>query len=119
MMYRPRPPVRRQTYVFVYILLALFLALAHGPLLDVPFYWDETGQFVPAALDLYRTGAVIPHSTTPNVHPPGVMAYLAGFWHVFGFSIPGTRVAMLLLASLAALFTFLLAIELARGAPGT
>jgi 4-amino-4-deoxy-L-arabinose transferase-like glycosyltransferase len=117
-MFRPRPPVRRQTYVLVYALIALFLILAHGPVLDAPFYWDETGQFIPASLDLYRTGAVIPHSTLPNVHPPAVMVYLAAFWHVFGFSIPGTRVAMLLLASLGALFTFLLAIELARDAPG-
>jgi 4-amino-4-deoxy-L-arabinose transferase-like glycosyltransferase len=118
-MFRPRPPVRRQTYVLVYALISIFMVLAHGPILDAPFYWDETGQFIPASLDLYRTGAVIPHSTTPNVHPPGVMAYLAGFWHVFGFSIAGTRVAMLLLASLGVLFTFLLAIELGREAPGT
>jgi 4-amino-4-deoxy-L-arabinose transferase-like glycosyltransferase len=117
-MFRPRPPVRRQTYVLVYALIAIFMVLAHGPILDAPFYWDETGQFIPASLDLYRTGTVIPHSTLPNVHPPGVMAYLAAFWHVFGFSIPGTRVAMLLLASLGALFTFLLAIELSRDAPG-
>jgi hypothetical protein len=117
-MYRPRPPVRRQTYVLVYVLIALFMVLAHGPILNTSFYWDETGQFIPASLDLYHTGAIIPHSTLPNVHPPGVMAYLAGFWRVFGFSIVATRVAMLLLASFGALFTFLLAIELAREAPG-
>jgi 4-amino-4-deoxy-L-arabinose transferase-like glycosyltransferase len=118
-MYRPRPPVRRQTYVFVYALIALFMVLAHGPILGVPFYWDETGQFIPAALDLFRSGALIPHTTTPNVHPPGMMAYLAVFWHVFGFSIAGTRIAMLLFASFGVLFTFLLAIELSRDAPGT
>src|SRR4030081_760204 len=117
-MFRPRPPVRRQTYALVYALIALFMVLAHGPILNTPFYWDETGKFIPASLDLFRTGALIPHSTTPNVHPPGVMAYLAAFWHVFGFSIQGTRIAMLLLASFGALFTFLLAIELARDAPG-
>ena len=117
-MYRQRPPVRRQTYVVVYTLIALFMVLAHGPILETPFYWDEVGQFIPAALDLFHTGAAIPHSTLPNVHPPGVMAYLAAFWHVFGYSIVGTRVAMLLIASLGALFTFLLAIELGREAPG-
>ena len=117
-MYRPRPPVRRQTYVVAYGLIALFMVLAHGPILDTPFYWDETGQFIPASLDLFHTGAFIAHSTLPNVHPPGVMAWLAVFWRIFGFSIAGTRVAMLLLASLGALFTFLLAIELAREAPG-
>ncbi|MES1260572.1 MAG: hypothetical protein ABUS49_02465, partial [Acidobacteriota bacterium] len=118
-MLRPRPPVRWQTYILVYALIAVFMVLAHGPLLEVPFYWDETGQFIPAALDLYHSGAWIPHTTMPNVHPPGVMAWLAVFWHLFGYSIEGTRVAMLLLASLGALFTFLLAIELAREAPGT
>ncbi len=114
-----RPPIRRQTYIFVYALIAFFLVLAHGPILDTPFYWDETGQFIPAALDLYHSGTLIPHSTLPNVHPPGVMAYLAGFWHVFGFSISGTRVAMLLLAAIGVLCSFLLAIELGREAPGT
>lgn len=118
MKYRVRPPVRWQTYVLVYVAIALFMLLAHGPILDVPFYWDETGQFIPAALDLYQTGAAVPHSTLPNVHPPGLMAYLAVFWHVFGYSVTGTRAAMLLMASFAVLFTFLLAIELGRDAPG-
>jgi hypothetical protein len=117
-MFRPRPPVRRQTYAIVYAVLALFMVLAHGPILDVPYYWDEVGQFIPASLDLYHRGAAIPHSTTPNVHPPAVMAYLAVFWHVFGFSTEATRVAMLLLGALGVLFTLLLAIELAREAPG-
>ena len=49
----------------------------HLPLLTLPFHWDELGQFVPAALDLYRDGAWVPHSTLPNVHPPGVMLITA------------------------------------------
>ncbi|HVW84370.1 MAG TPA: hypothetical protein VHB50_06800, partial [Bryobacteraceae bacterium] len=113
-----RRSVRLQSYLLVYAAIAAFLLLAHGPILHVPYYWDEIGQFIPASLDLYQTGAVIPHSTVPNVHPPAVMAYLAGFWRIFGYSIAGTRVAMLLLAALGGIFTFLLAIELARGAPG-
>jgi 4-amino-4-deoxy-L-arabinose transferase-like glycosyltransferase len=113
-----RRPVRRRLYVSVYISVLVVLLLAHLPLLELPYYWDEVGQFVPAALDLYRTGTWIPHSTLPNVHPPGVMLWLAAFWHVFGYSITGTRVAMLLIASLGALFTFLLAIELGRESPG-
>ncbi len=117
-MIRVRRPVRLQSYVLVYILAAFVLPLVHQPLLRIPYYWDELGQFIPAALDLYRTGAWIPHSTLPNVHPPGVMAWLAMFWHVFGYSIGATRVAMLLIASLGVLFTFLLAIELGQGSPG-
>jgi hypothetical protein len=99
-------------------LIAAFLILLHGPLLDLPFYWDETGQFVPASLDIFRAGAWIPVSTVPNVHPPGVMAYLALIWRIFGYSIPATRIAMLLLAAGGALVTFLLAIELGRGSTG-
>ena len=100
-------------------LIALFLILGHGPLLSLPFYWDEVGQFIPASLDLYRTGAWIPVSTLPNVHPPGVMAYLAACWSIFGYSIPATRVAMLVIAALGALTTFLLGIEMSRGSIGT
>jgi hypothetical protein len=72
------------------------------------------GQFVPAALDIERNGAWIPHSAVPNVHPPAVMAYLALVWRVAGCSILATRVAMLLIATLGLLFVFLLGIELCR-----
>ena len=37
------------------------------------FFWDEVGQFVPASLDLFHKGALVPRSVTPNAHPPGVM----------------------------------------------
>jgi 4-amino-4-deoxy-L-arabinose transferase-like glycosyltransferase len=114
----PRPPVRLQSYVLTFGLIAAFLILLHGALLDLPFYWDETGQFVPASLDIFRSGAWIPISTVPNVHPPGVMAYLALIWSIFGYSIPATRIAMLLVAATGALVTFLLAIELGRGSTG-
>ncbi len=114
-----RPPVRFRSYALAFVLIALFLILAHGPLLDLPFYWDELGQFIPASLDLFRAGAWIPFSTLPNVHPPGVMAYLAGWWSIFGYSIGITRVAMLLIAAIGALASFLLGIELSRGSTGT
>ena len=115
-------PARRHThlntYLFFLVLFALIAFLTHVSLLRLPYYWDELGQFVPAALDLFHDGAWIPHSTLPNVHPPGVMAYLAAFWSVAGCSPLTTRVAMLLIASLAMLSAFLLAIELCRNAPG-
>lgn len=114
-----RPPVRLRSYTLAFGLIAAFLILAHGPLLELPFYWDEIGQYIPASLDIFRMGAWIPVSTIPNVHPPGVMAYLAAFWSLFGYSILATRIAMLLVAACGALVTFLLAIELARGATGT
>src|ERR1700689_319082 len=96
------------------VAFALIVFLAHLPYLSLPYFWDELGQFVPAALDILRDGAWIPHSAVPNAHPPAVMAYLALVWRTFGYSIAATRSAMLALASLAVLFTFLLGWELGR-----
>jgi hypothetical protein len=115
------PPPRTARAYHLVIFFAGFAALAigmHLPLLRLPFFWDELGQFIPTALDLLRTGAWIAHSTIPNVHPPGVEAYLVLWYKLFGFSIPLTRIAMLLLASLGLLLSFLLAIELSRGTEG-
>ncbi len=94
---------------------ALLIFLAHSTFFGLHYFWDELGQFVPAALDFYNDGSLVPHSATPNAHPPGVMAYLALVWRIFGYSIPATRSAMLLLASLAVFVTYLLAIELCGG----
>lgn len=97
---------------------AAILVVLHTPFLRLPYFWDELGQFVPAALDIFQHGDWIPKTTLPNVHPPGVMAYLALTWKIFGYSIPATRVAMLLMASAGVLFSFLLAIRLARNTSG-
>src|SRR6266581_9493554 len=89
-----------------FLFFAIFTAvvfISHAPFFDLPFFWDEVGQFVPAALDLFHSGALVPRSVTPNAHPPGVMAYLAAVWSVAGFSIVSTRAAMLLLAALCVL----------------
>ncbi len=86
--------------------LVPLVILIHLPFLALPYFWDELGQFVPAALDILHDGALVPHSAVPNVHPPGVMAYLAAVWRIFGYSIPATRLAMLALGGLTALFTF-------------
>lgn len=113
----PRRQIRAGACVLLLVLFAAVLFAIHSPLLTLPYFWDEHGQFVPAALDILRDGAWVPHSTVPNVHPPGVMAYLAVVWRLFGYSIVATRAAMLALASLGMLFTFLLALELCGGAP--
>ena len=73
--------------------------LAHAPYFGLPYFWDELGQFVPSALDILHDGAWVPHSAVPNAHPPGVMAYLALVWKIFGYSIAATRAAMLALAA--------------------
>lgn len=98
---------------------SLVLVQAHAPFWKLPYYWDELGQFVPQALDLLDEGRLIPVHTTPNVHPPGVMAILALVWKIAGgHSIPLTRITMLLLASLGGVGAFVLSIRLSRGAPG-
>lgn len=114
-------PARRipiDTYAFFLVVFALILLLTHLPYLDLPYYWDELGQFIPAALDLFRRGLWVPRSTIPNVHPPGLMVYLAAVWHLAGCSIVVTRVAMLAAASVSVLLSFLLAIRLSRNAGG-
>lgn len=115
-----RRPIRARSYAILYALFAGVLIVTHLAMVSLPYFWDEAGQFVPAALDLLHDGAWIPHSTTPNIHPPAVPAYLAGVWRIAGFHPESTRIAMLALSAFGMLAAFLLAIELtreARGAP--
>jgi 4-amino-4-deoxy-L-arabinose transferase-like glycosyltransferase len=107
-------PSSKSTGLLLAAAFALIVFLAHLPYLTLPYFWDELGQFVPAALDIDRDGAWIPHSTVPNAHPPAVMAYLALIWRTFGYSIAATRSAMLALASLAVFLTFLLGWDINR-----
>src|SRR5690242_19769622 len=103
------------------LFLTLFTAavfVSHAPFFDLPFFWDEAGQFIPAALDIYHSGALVPQSATPNAHPPGVMLYLATAWALAGFSVEATRAAMLAVAAVGLLIVFLLAIKLCEGASG-
>ncbi len=105
--------VRTRAHALVGAGFALFVLLSHLALLKLPFFWDELGQFVPAALDIFRTGAWIPYSTVPNVHPPGVMAYLAAVWTVAGgYSIAATRLAMLALGATGVVITLRLGVRL-------
>jgi hypothetical protein len=115
-----RPPRKaRPQYLIVFLLVfAVPLFVIHLPLLSLPYFWDELGQFVPTALDILRSGSLVAHSAVPNVHPVGVEAYLALCYKVFGFSIEVTRVAMLAIGACGLLLTFLLAIELSHGTKG-
>ncbi len=108
-----------RNHLLVFGIAFAALLASHVPYLSLPYFWDELGQFVPAALDILRDNAWVPHSTVPNVHPPGVMAYLALVWRLAGYSIPATRIAMLAVAAVGVYATFLLAIRLCRNAPGT
>jgi len=104
--------------ILLLVAFAAILVALHAPFVRMPFHWDELGQFVPAALDLYREGAWVTHSTDPNIHPPGLMAILAVVWHFLGFSIAASRLTMLFIAALGVYLAFLLAIRLGRGTAG-
>jgi 4-amino-4-deoxy-L-arabinose transferase-like glycosyltransferase len=86
----------------VIVTLGVFLALCllHAPLLSLPYFWDEAGYYIPAALDLSRQGLLVPHSTVPTGHPPLLSVYLAVVWRLFGFSPFASRAALILVAAL-------------------
>jgi len=93
--------------VFAVIFVVIFLL--HAPLLQLPYFWDEAGYYVPAARDLLLTGSLIPHTTISNAHPPLVMAWLALWWKLAGYAPLVTRSAMLLVAAFSLLGVFRLA----------
>jgi 4-amino-4-deoxy-L-arabinose transferase-like glycosyltransferase len=108
------PARKPHYYLLIFFFLLEALLVIHLRVLTLPFFWDEHGQFIPTALDLLRSGTWVAHSTTPNVHPPAVEAYLVVWYKLLGFSIPVTRVAMLVLAGWGLLVTFLLTLELSQ-----
>jgi 4-amino-4-deoxy-L-arabinose transferase-like glycosyltransferase len=73
----------------LYLLLFAMVALSHLTLLHLPYFWDEGGYYIPAALDFYHTGQLVPHYT--NAHPPLPNIVLGTLWHIVGFHIVATR----------------------------
>ena len=110
--------VRAGTYGFFFLAFVALVFVSHAAFFDFPYYWDEAGFYIPAAWDLHEHGSLIPTSTTPNAHPPGLRLWLAGVWKLTGSSIMATRAAMLLWASAGLLLTFMLAIRVCAGLPG-
>jgi Dolichyl-phosphate-mannose-protein mannosyltransferase len=104
---RPHPAL-----VFAGIFVEIFLL--HLPLLQLPYFWDEAGYYVPAARDLLLTGSLIPHTTVSNAHPPLVMAWIALWWKCVGFAPLVTRSAMLVAAAFSLLGVFRLAQRVAN-----
>jgi hypothetical protein len=68
-------------------------------LLQLPYFWDEAGYYIPAARDILLNGSLIPRSTVSNAHPPLVMVWLAVWWRVVGYAPLVTRTAMLALTA--------------------
>jgi hypothetical protein len=83
----------------VFAVTFVFIFLLHAPVLQLPYFWDEAGYYIPAARDLLLTGSLIPHTTVSNAHPPLVMAWLALWWKLVGYAPLVTRTAMLVLAA--------------------
>src|SRR5579864_2979793 len=93
--------------VFAIVFVGIFLL--HAPLLQLPYFWDEAGYYVPAARDILLSGSLIPHTTVSNAHPPLVMAWVALWWKLFGYAPLVTRSAMLMVAAFSLLGLFRLA----------
>jgi hypothetical protein len=93
----------------VFAALCVGIFLLHVPLLQLPYFWDESGYYVPAARDLLLSGTLIPHTTLSNAHPPLVMAWIALWWKCVGYAPLVTRSAMLVVAAFSVLGIYRLA----------
>ena len=102
-----RPPNPQPALVFAVIFVVIFLL--HVPLLQLPYFWDEAGYYIPAARDLLLSGSLIPHTTMSNAHPPLVLAWIALWWKCVGYAPLVTRSAMLVVAAFSLLGVFRLA----------
>ena len=98
--------------VFAVIFVVIFLL--HAPLLQLPYFWDEAGYYVPAARDILLTGSLIPHTTVSNAHPPLVLAWVALWWKCAGYAPLVARSAMLLVAAFSLLGIYRLAERVAN-----
>jgi len=96
--------------------LATFVALIllHLPLLRLPYFWDEAGYYIPAAMDFYRSWLLIPQTTLPEGHSPLVMIYLGLAWRLFGYSAWTARIAMTLIATATVASVYVLARRIAN-----
>ena len=105
----------------LWILYPLFFTLiyvSHWSLLRLPYFWDEAGYYIPAALDFFRTGSLIPHSTLTNAHPPLPSIFLAEWWRLSGFVPIATRTLLCMVSAAALLAVFRLAQALAGSLAG-
>jgi len=103
----------RFSALYLFAIFSILVIAAHAPLLHLPYFWDEAGYYVPAALDL-SAGSLVPHSTPSNAHPPLVLAWLALCWKLVGFHPAVTRCAMLLLTAFSLLGFFRLALAVSN-----
>jgi 4-amino-4-deoxy-L-arabinose transferase-like glycosyltransferase len=100
----------------LYPLFFVAVYLSHFTLLRLPYFWDEAGYYIPAAWDFFRTGSLIPQSTLTNAHPPLPSILLAGWWHLSGYVVSGTRTLICMISAAALLGVYSLAKKLANPA---
>lgn len=81
----------------LWLLLLAAVALGHLTLLKLPYYWDEGGYYIPAALDFYHHGWLVPQFT--NAHPPLPNVLLGTLWHIVGLHILATRLCVCAVAA--------------------
>jgi len=96
----------------LYPLLFVAIYLSHFTLLRLPYFWDEAGYYIPAAWDFFRTGSLIPQTTLTNGHPPLPSILLAGWWHISGYVVSGTRTFICMISAAALLGVYRLARKL-------
>jgi 4-amino-4-deoxy-L-arabinose transferase-like glycosyltransferase len=97
----------------LYPLFFVAVYLSHFTLLRLPYFWDEAGYYIPAAWDFFRTGSLIPQTTLTNAHPPLPSIILAGWWHISGYVVSGTRTLICMVSAAALLGVYRLARKLA------
>jgi 4-amino-4-deoxy-L-arabinose transferase-like glycosyltransferase len=103
--------------VFLAALAALFAL--RGRALSTPYFWDEVGYYVPAAVSMYRNHLYpIPDLTTPLGYPPLQPLSLVVAWWIFGFSIAAARIACFVAAAAAVAATYALGREVFSTAAG-
>ena len=92
------------SFARLFFLLFAAVALSHLTLLRLPYFWDEGGYYIPAAMDFYHTGQLVPHFT--NAHPPLPNVVLGLLWHIVGFHILATRLIVCAFAAAGLLAVF-------------
>ena len=104
-------PTRNFHFSSLHLFSLIFtgILILHGPLLRLPFFWDEAGFYVPAAWDLAHFHSLIARTTMDTGHPPLPAAYLAFWLGISGWKPAVARIAMLLLGAFALTNVFLLA----------
>ena len=98
----------RAEVLAAFLLVFAGLVVLHFSVLRLPYFWDEAGYYVPAALDFCLHGRLIPRLTQPVGHTPLVSVYLAAVWRLFGFTALVTRAAMIAVAAAAVVTTYAL-----------